>query len=187
MSYPFSMLIVIVCGGEECGKEFRADTKDRKWVCPHCGRAIENKFYPFLNARLMQARIDKDAADWKTMFEGLREEANNLFKDRTERLARLRRELEGTPGAPIDTGDIKSPFAVDAPTKDGEDAGGKEWRGLYEDLFKSARAIIIEKDDEIDALKKELDDKRKTDKDKGKGEAKGTGKGKGKEEGPKGG
>lgn len=171
------MLIVIVCGGEECGKEFRADTKDRRWVCPHCGRAIENRYYPFLNARLMQARIDKDAADWKTMLEGLREEANNLFKDRTERLARLRRELEGTPGATIDTGDIRSPFAVDAPANGGEAGGGKEWRRLYEDLFKSARATIIEKDDEIDALKKELDDKRKKDKDKGKG----------KDEGPKGG
>jgi len=174
------MLIVIVCGGEECGKEFRADTKDRKWVCTHCRRAIENKYYPFLNARLMQARIDKDAADWKTMLEGLRAEADELFKDRTERLALLRRELEGTPGAPIDTSDVRSPFAVDASVKDGEDVGGKEWRRLYEDLFKRARETIIEKDDEIDALKKEIDDKRRKNNNKGK-------KGTGKDEGPKGG
>jgi hypothetical protein len=179
MWYPFSMLIVIVCGGEGCGKEFRSDTKDRKWVCPHCGRAIENKYYPFLNARLMQARIDKDAADWKAMWEGLLEEANNLFKDRTERIARLKRDLEGDPWAPIDTSDVRSPFAVDVPAKGGEDVGGKEWRKLYEDLFKNARAIILEKDDEIDALKKELDERKKKDEDGDKGM--------GKAEGPRGG
>ncbi|UCC94102.1 MAG: hypothetical protein JSW25_05430, partial [Thermoplasmata archaeon] len=59
------MRIIIICGNPECGEEYPADTRDRTWECPHCGRSRENQYYPFLNAKLMNARIHSDEADWK--------------------------------------------------------------------------------------------------------------------------
>ena len=37
------MRIIVICGNEECNKEFDADTNEPEWNCPHCDRIIKNK------------------------------------------------------------------------------------------------------------------------------------------------
>ena len=75
--------IRVICGDEECRREFPVSTSDAQWECPACGRTIVNRRYPFLTARLMQGTIDKENADWKALFEFLLERAELEISDRS--------------------------------------------------------------------------------------------------------
>ncbi len=87
------MRIIIVCGNQDCRQEYNAETEDREWVCPHCGRTKANDYWPFLDARLMQATIDSDT-DWKNMYMELISRARRMIEDKEEELEALRRELK---------------------------------------------------------------------------------------------
>jgi DNA-directed RNA polymerase subunit RPC12/RpoP len=79
------MQIIIKCGGEGCGREFKGETEERNWLCPYCDHEIENKNYPFLCARLMEAKRVPDETDWRDLYDFLLEKArmkmleNNLL------------------------------------------------------------------------------------------------------------
>jgi len=88
------MRIIIVCGNPDCNKEFYAETGDAEWECPHCGRKIENRYYPFLSAKLMQAKIDADKTDWKEMYDKLLDAAREEVIKRDRRIKKLEEELE---------------------------------------------------------------------------------------------
>jgi hypothetical protein len=60
--------MMVRCGDQECNNEFYVESKEPVWECPNCGREITNRNYPFLTAKLMQAKIDGDRADWKMMY-----------------------------------------------------------------------------------------------------------------------
>ena len=62
------MRMLVICGNEDCRTEFATDTVDPFWKCPECDREIENKFFPFLSARIMEARIHPGKADWKKLY-----------------------------------------------------------------------------------------------------------------------
>lgn len=87
------MRFIIVCGNPDCRQEYGAETGDREWVCPHCGRVRENEYWPFLDARLMQATIDTDT-DWRKMYMELISRARRMMEDKEEELEALRRELK---------------------------------------------------------------------------------------------
>ena len=62
------MRMLVRCGDQDCKNEFYVDSQDPVWECINCGREIINQNYPFLTAKLMQAKIDGDRADWRGMF-----------------------------------------------------------------------------------------------------------------------
>ena len=62
------MRMLVICGNEDCRAEFAADTVNPFWKCPECEREIENRFFPFLSARIMEARIRPEKADWKRLY-----------------------------------------------------------------------------------------------------------------------
>jgi len=88
------MQIIIKCGSDECRKEFRADIKVPEWICPHCERVIPNKNYPFLTAKLMEARSNPDNVDWKKMHEDLLADAIEKIKDKEEEINKLKKKIE---------------------------------------------------------------------------------------------
>jgi len=65
------MRMMVRCGDQDCKMEFYVESKDPIWECPNCERTITNRNYPFLTAKLMQAKIDGDSADWEGMFKDL--------------------------------------------------------------------------------------------------------------------
>jgi DNA-directed RNA polymerase subunit RPC12/RpoP len=69
------MEFFIKCGGNECHREFKGNTDERSWLCPYCDHEIVNKLYPFLCARLMEAKSSPDDTDWKDLFDFLLEKA----------------------------------------------------------------------------------------------------------------
>ncbi|MFW3145978.1 MAG: hypothetical protein ACMUIE_04115 [Thermoplasmatota archaeon] len=62
------MRMQVKCGNMDCRNEFYVDTMDPVWICDNCSREIINANYPFLTAKLMQAKIEGEQADWKEMF-----------------------------------------------------------------------------------------------------------------------
>ena len=88
------MQIIVKCGSEECRKEFRAEVEEPEWVCPHCERVIENKNYPFLTAKLMEARSNPDNVDWKELHEDLLADAIALVKEKEEEIKKLEKKIE---------------------------------------------------------------------------------------------
>ena len=60
--------MLIVCGNEECRKEFVGNTVDPYWKCPACDREIENKHFPFLTAKLMEAKASPGKAAWESLY-----------------------------------------------------------------------------------------------------------------------
>ncbi len=84
------MFIKIICGNEDCRSEFSADTLDPFWECLECERNIENKYFPFLTARLMEAKSHTDT-DWHSpfkehfdMIKGFIEEKVSLLRSRDD-------------------------------------------------------------------------------------------------------
>jgi hypothetical protein len=87
------MRFIVVCGNPECREEYYAQTEDKEWTCTKCGRVKGNEFWPFLDARLMQARIDKDT-DWKKQYDELLAKARMMIEDRDEEIKLLKKDLK---------------------------------------------------------------------------------------------
>jgi len=85
------MRFIVVCGNDECREEYNALTEDKEWLCPKCGRVKANPYWPFLDAKLMQAKIDKDT-DWKKMHDELLSKARQLVEDKDEEIKLLKTE-----------------------------------------------------------------------------------------------
>ncbi len=161
------MRMIIICGDPDCGEEYPADTGDRTWECPHCGRVRDNQYYPFLTAKLMNARIHSDEADWKGHHDellvtaqgkvaDLRDRAEYLQKD----LKRLRVQLpesdrEALPDLTSldDVADFLGPWSPEAPDDD-----GTAWRDLHDRLLEGARAEIIALEDMVTSMESEIKD-----------------------------
>jgi hypothetical protein len=88
------MRMIVICGNENCSQEFNADTKDQEWICPHCDRIIENKNYPFLTAKFMDAKINPDFADWKELYEELIEESRKIIAEKDSIIKDLESKLK---------------------------------------------------------------------------------------------
>ena len=84
------MQIIIKCGGDGCSREFKGDTEERSWLCPFCDHEIINKHYPFLSARLMEAKRVPQETDWKDLFDLILRKARMKMME-----ANLRRMEEG--------------------------------------------------------------------------------------------
>ena len=161
------MRIIIICGNPECGEEYPTDTKDRMWECPHCGRQRENQFYPFLNAKLMNARIHSDEADWKEHHDELLVTAQGKVTDLRDRIAYLRKDLSKLRvqlpqedqaklpdlASPDDVDDFLTGWTPEAPSED-----PAAWLDLHDRLFEGARAEIMALEDIERAMQKEIKD-----------------------------
>jgi len=91
------MRFIVVCGNPECREEYYAQTEERVWTCTKCGRQKQNEFWPFLDARLMQARIDKDT-DWRRMHDELLARARTMIEDKEEEIRLLKKDLKQLQG-----------------------------------------------------------------------------------------
>jgi hypothetical protein len=159
------MRIIIICGDPDCGEEYPADTNDRTWECPHCGRERENRYYPFLNARLMNARIHTDEADWREHHDQLLETAHRKVADLRDHIDLLKKDVRKLrvrlpeeeqarlPGLDdIDQGDgFLDGWDPDAPAEDMD-----LWRDLHDQLLEGARGEIIALEDASRALEDEI-------------------------------
>jgi len=155
------MRIIIICGDPDCGEEYPAETGDRTWECPHCGRVRENGYYPFLTAKLMNARIHSDEADWKAHHDellmsargkaaDLRDRASFLAKDLAKLRVRLPEgEREGLV-APETVEDVE-PF-LEGWDPGAEGGGGPEWRDLHDRLLEGARGEILALEDAVSSM-----------------------------------
>jgi hypothetical protein len=85
------MKFIVVCGNDDCRAEYSAQTEEKEWACPKCSRRKTNPYWPFLDAKLMQARIDKDT-DWKKMYDDLIVKARQLLEDKDEEMKLLKKE-----------------------------------------------------------------------------------------------
>jgi len=124
------MQMIVKCGDPECREEFKVGSEDPTWECPACGRAILNRNYPFLTAKLMQARIDGDENDWKTTFKDLLEKARMEVVKRTE------------------GGDsvVDLSFIEEADNELSKDHGNQEWRIKHDELLQKGREVVLELD-----------------------------------------
>ena len=119
------MRMMVRCGDQDCKMEFYVDSKDPVWECPNCERVITNRNYPFLTAKLMQAKIDGDATDWKGMFLDLIKTARIEINARgggeehTEKMDRMEKEA----------------------TK--KDLTNSQWKEEHDKLLEEARNIIL--------------------------------------------
>jgi len=87
------MRFIVVCGNPECREEYYAQTEDKEWTCTKCGRVKSNDFWPFLDAKLMQAKIDKDT-DWKKMHDELLIKARMMVEDKEEEIKLLKKDIK---------------------------------------------------------------------------------------------
>ncbi len=120
------MRMKVICGDPDCREEFFVDSKEGVWECTNCTREIENKNYPFLTAKLMQARIEADSADWKRRFEEIIGEARKEISDRSQ-------------GKELDLS-----FIDEAELKLNEELSNAEYRELHDELLKEAREIVLQ-------------------------------------------
>lgn len=86
------MRFIVVCGNPDCREEYYTQTEDKQWTCPKCGRVKSNDYWPFLDARLMQAKIDKDT-DWKKMHDALIAKARQMVEDKDEQIKLLKKDI----------------------------------------------------------------------------------------------
>ncbi len=91
------MRFIVVCGNPDCREEYYAQTEDKAWTCTKCGRVKANDFWPFLDARLMQARIDKDT-DWRKMHDELLAKARTMIEDKDEEITILKKDVRQLQG-----------------------------------------------------------------------------------------
>ena len=120
------MRMKVVCGDLECREEFFVESKETVWECPSCSREIVNKNYPFLTAKLMQAKIEGDSADWKIRFTELIEEAKKEISERSN-------------GKTVDT-----EFLVDAVSNLEKELQNDEWKRLHDELLERAKCLVHE-------------------------------------------
>ncbi len=120
------MRMKVICGDLECREEFFVDSKDAVWECPSCSREIANKNYPFLTAKLIQAKIEGDSADWKVRLSDLIEEARKEISERSN-------------GKEVD---LK--FLDDADSNLKKELDNNEWKRLHDELLDRAKSIVRE-------------------------------------------
>jgi hypothetical protein len=153
------MRMIIICGDPDCGEEDPADTGDRTWECPHCGRVRDNQYYPFLTAKLMNARIHSDEADWKGHHDELLVTARGKAADLRD-LAKLRVRLPEEDrerlGEPVSLDDIEPFLDGWDPRSDGDD--DPEWRDLHDRLLEGARKEILALEDAVNGMASEIRD-----------------------------
>ena len=163
------MRIIIICGDPECGEEYPTDTKDRIFECPHCGRVRENQYYPFLTAKLMNARIHSREADWKAQHDELLATAQAKVFDLRDRFGFLRKDLErlrvqlpeedraGLPDlvTPDDIEDFLGGWTPEAPADD-----TAAWKDLHDRLLEGARGEILAFEDAVHGMETEIKDIR---------------------------
>jgi hypothetical protein len=87
------MRFIVICGNPDCREEHFAQTEDKEWVCPKCGRVKANDYWPFLDAKLMQAKIDTDT-DWKKMHDELLAKARTMMEDKDEEIKLLKKDIK---------------------------------------------------------------------------------------------
>lgn len=88
------MKMIIKCGNDECRKEFSANTVDPYWECPDCARRIENRFFPFLNARLMEAKANPDGTNWAKLFKEHLGVINGFVTEKREQIGLLMADFD---------------------------------------------------------------------------------------------
>ena len=120
------MRMKVICGDPDCREEFFVESKDRVWICPNCTREIENRNYPFLTAKLMQARIDRESADWKVRLEELIGEARKEIGDRSKE------------------GEYDLAFLDEFQSKLEEELSNSEYRDLHDNLLQRSREKVIQ-------------------------------------------
>jgi len=128
------MRMKVICGDPDCREEFFVESTDPVWECPECGREITNKHYPFLTAKLMQAKIDGDSADWRMVYSDL--------LDLVE--AQVSSRLKGREGK----ADLSF---IDEAKKIRSSKGRKsnaKWRELHDELLKKGREAVLALDAE---------------------------------------
>ncbi len=162
-----SMRIIIICGDPDCSEEYSADTDDRVWECPHCGRVKENPYYPFLTARLMHAKYLPADADWKGLHDELLEDARRRVADLIERTEFLEEDIgKLRPRLPEDAevvatkrpeaageGAFLENWSAEAPPDDME-----AWRDLHDRLLEGARLQVTALMDYVGGLEEEIKD-----------------------------
>jgi hypothetical protein len=155
----------IKCGSPECGEEYPSETTDRLWECPHCGRELENRFYPFLTAQLMNARIYADEADWKEHHDSLLERAQSKVAGLRDLIVILKKDLrklrvqlpeeEQAKLADLETIDLVDDFLASwEPQADEDDKDA--WRDLHDELLVGARGEIIALEDATRLMENEI-------------------------------
>lgn len=125
-----TMLMIIKCGDSECREEFKTGSEEPSWECPACGRVILNKNYPFLTAKLMQARIDGGENDWKATFQDLLEKARMEVVKRTEGEDRV----------------VDLSFLEEGDDELSKDHTNEEWRVKHDELLQKGREVVLELD-----------------------------------------
>jgi hypothetical protein len=123
----------VVCGDPDCREEFPVSSKDAVWECTSCGRQIVNRKYPFLTAKLMQANIDGDTADWKAIYSDLLEQARLEIVERSEGKDPV-----------IDLSFLEE---GDKLIESNEVRENREWRDLHDDLLLRAREVVLQLDE----------------------------------------
>lgn len=118
------MQIRVVCGDDECRREFPVSTEDPSWECPGCGRVIVNRRYPFLTARLMQGTIDGEEANWMELYSFLIEKARSEFEKRSASVPSFIEEAET---------ELSTNEAVP----------NARWREMHDGLLQKAREAIL--------------------------------------------
>jgi hypothetical protein len=117
--------MLVRCGDQDCKNEFNVDSKDPVWECTNCGREIVNQNYPFLSAKLMQAKIDGNQTDWRGMF--------------IELIKTARIEINARGGNGDDLGFLetaeKDSVKLDLPNE--------KWREKHDILLGQARDVIL--------------------------------------------
>jgi len=154
------MRLRIICGDDDCRQEYTTDTMDRTWECPHCGRVRENDFYPFLSARMMQARINGQDQDWETVHDDMVEKADVRVQEKNVRL----RRLEGDLGIDDEEAYPDAIAEMRVLAKEDEGKADLKWRERTEWFMERARKIILALEDRV----QELEDERKKRKENSK-------------------
>src|SRR5512137_1787412 len=164
------MRIIIICGNEDCRQEYKVETTDRFWECPHCGRKRESDHYPFLTAKFMQARIDGDNGDWETILNEAVQKADTKVQENDLRIDKLEHDaglaIEGVTLASEHKATLKALVKKD-------EASEEPMRKRAELFMKEARAIIVEQEDRIKGLEEDIQKRKKSSSVKKKAPSKG--------------
>jgi len=119
----------VVCGDPDCREEFFVESKDPVWICTSCEREIVNRNYPFLTAKLMQAKIDGDNADWK--------------KQLSELLSSAKEEIGARMAGKKERPDLAFMMETEAALCSGAERTNGEWRKMHDDLLSRAREVVL--------------------------------------------
>ncbi|MCU0799934.1 MAG: hypothetical protein MUC62_09740 [Candidatus Thermoplasmatota archaeon] len=122
------MRMKVKCGNDDCRTEFFVESAEPVWTCTECGREITNRNYPFLTAKLMQARIDGPRADWMKAYTELLELAKKEVGERAK---------GGNKGE-----DLKF-LEVAAKKLKGKKRTNEEWKKMHDELLERSRQAVL--------------------------------------------